>query len=224
MSEDIVKPDDNYAVKIEGVGMPKRAIYLDASHSLTVPKLAVIFRILGIVIDNNIPGDLAEFGVFRGETSLCMVKFLESIDAAHRRVHMFDTYQGLPDPEPVDLGDISPDAWRHYEEYYGSIRAVEALMIGYEEAYTMYVGKFSRYLRFDIPLAFAHIDPDLYDGVKDALHICTNVMSTGGVIVIDDYDTSWTGVKAAVDEHLDPLQWHTLMVGNGQYVARRRMR
>ena len=77
------------------------------------------------------------------------------------------------------------------------------------------------YLTWDVPLAFAHIDPDLYQGVADALEICTNNMPRGGGIVIDDYDSDWTGVRIAVERHLDLDKWQILGATKGQLAAMR---
>jgi hypothetical protein len=210
-------------IKLAGEEMPPAAkkVTIDSSNALTASKSATIFKLLGMVVKAGIPGDIAEFGVFRGETTLGMAKFLKGLEIEDRKIHLFDTFEGLPDPDPEDLGDIEPDAWKHYEEYYGSLRAVKGMMHGYEEYCVYHKGPFFDFFNFDTPLAFAHIDPDLYQGVADAIKICTNVMTMGGGIVIDDYDTSWSGVKIAVERHLSLVKWHIVGSGSGQLAALR---
>lgn len=52
------------------------------------------------------------------------------------------------------------------------------------------------------PVAFAHIDCDWYDSVMVCLERITPRLSTGGVMIIDDYD-AWSGCKKAVDDYFE---------------------
>jgi asparagine synthase (glutamine-hydrolysing) len=51
-------------------------------------------------------------------------------------------------------------------------------------------------------VAFAHIDCDWYDSVKTSLERITPNLSSGGILVIDDY-YAYSGCKKAVDEFLE---------------------
>ncbi|NDG09881.1 MAG: hypothetical protein EB112_04210, partial [Actinobacteria bacterium] len=52
-----------------------------------------------------------------------------------------------------------------------------------------------------IPIAFLHIDLDLYEGYESALKLFYEQVVTGGVIFFDEYNAeAWPGATKAVDE------------------------
>jgi len=51
-------------------------------------------------------------------------------------------------------------------------------------------------------IAFAYIDLDFYDPIKDALHFVDSRMPIGGHIVVDDYGWFSEGAQVAVDEFM----------------------
>jgi hypothetical protein len=51
-------------------------------------------------------------------------------------------------------------------------------------------------------IALMHIDTDLYQPTKDALHLLFDRLSPGAIVIVDDYgNVSCPGVTAAVDEY-----------------------
>ena len=64
---------------------------------------------------------------------------------------------------------------------------------------------FNELTEVDLPekIAFAFLDGDLYESIKDSLKLVENKMSDGGVIIVHDYNNSaLPGVAKAVDEWL----------------------
>jgi len=51
-------------------------------------------------------------------------------------------------------------------------------------------------------IAFAYIDLDFYDPIKDALYFVDSRMPIGGHIVVDDYGWFSEGAQVAVDEFM----------------------
>ena len=49
-------------------------------------------------------------------------------------------------------------------------------------------------------VSFAYLDFDFYQPTLDGLNYLNNVLSVGGIIIVDDYDFFSTGVKTSVDE------------------------
>ena len=49
-------------------------------------------------------------------------------------------------------------------------------------------------------VSFAYLDFDFYQPTLDVLNYLTDVLSVGGVIIVDDYDFFSTGVKTSVEE------------------------
>ena len=62
-------------------------------------------------------------------------------------------------------------------------------------------GLYEDTLHVDEPVAFAHIDCDWYDSVKLCIDRLAPLMSVGGVMLFDDYN-SFSGCRRAVDEWL----------------------
>ena len=49
-------------------------------------------------------GDYLEFGVYYGDSLICMYRALEELGLDHVRLFGFDSFEGLPKPEPEDRG------------------------------------------------------------------------------------------------------------------------
>lgn len=52
----------------------------------------------------------------------------------------------------------------------------------------------------DTKIALAHVDLDYYKGTKEALLFILPRIVPNGFVIVDDYGSSWVGVKPAVDE------------------------
>lgn len=165
------------------------------SHYLTADRSGNVWKHFKASL--YLVGDVAEFGVGRGETSMCMARELERIGDP-RIVHIFDAFQGLPEPNPeFDTGH--PTATGH--AFHPKTVVTRTLGNGMVHQFEIHEGWFSEFKDFNIPLCFAHVDCDLYQSTLDALSICEKVVVLGGRIVVDDYCTKdWPGVTRAVDQ------------------------
>src|SRR6185369_17859702 len=61
-------------------------------------------------------------------------------------------------------------------------------------------GLFEDTIELDEPVALAHLDGDWYASTMTCLTRIAPLLSVGGRLVIDDYDT-WSGCRAAVEEY-----------------------
>lgn len=137
----------------------------------------------------RLPGDFAEVGVYLGRSAklLCEVK-------GDKRLHLFDTFEGLPKPEAVD------DAALHHQQYAGRFDVVSAYLGSYTHV-AFHRGEFPATAApvADTSFAFVHLDVDLYRSTLAGLEFFYPRMVEGGMIVSHDYSTL-AGVKRAVDE------------------------
>src|SRR4029077_3357917 len=106
-----------------------------------------------------LPGDFAEFGVFRGGTALLAAEVLRDANDA-RALHLFDSFAGMPvtsEGEPFSQGDFGRT----------SEAAVRALVTPTGANARLHAGFIpATFKGVDIPrLAFAHVDVDLYQSV-----------------------------------------------------------
>lgn len=163
------------------------------SEYLNIPRMqGIIDAFLAV---RKLPGDVAEFGIARGETLRQLGLFMKA-NGIKKALHAFDTFTGLPEPEPVDNQSIHlvTGLYRHpVSEVMTYLNDCDVVVI--HEGHIKNTGP-----SFKKPLCFAAIDCDLYAGTYAALQVCGRVIGKGGVIVLDDYETSWEGVTAAVQK------------------------
>lgn len=144
------------------------------------------------VIQNNIPGDLIETGVWRGGASIFMRAVLKAYGVTDRTVWVADSFEGLPAPDPdkypQDIGDT------HHE--------IKFLAVSLEEVKANFAkyGLLDKQVKFlkgwfkdtlpEAPiekLAVMRLDGDMYESTMDALNNLYPKLSVGGYVIIDDY-------------------------------------
>jgi len=144
-------------------------------------------------------GDLAEFGVYRGASAelLCMVK-------AHRTLHLFDTFEGLPAPKGKERKVFVKG------EFNGSLKSVERKLSGYENV-VFHPGFFpdSAAGLGEERYSFVHLDVDLYEATLAGLTYFYPRMIPGGIILTHDYSII-DGVSLAFSEFLADKPEHVI--------------
>jgi hypothetical protein len=171
---------------------------------------------LRTVLDEGVPGDLVECGVWRGGAAFLLASQLKQAGVSDRQVWLFDSFEGLPDPQEID-GEAALAYSRDTEGagYYDNCRAsLEEVRANAEElglgALTKFVkGWFSDTLPVTSasigPIAILRIDADWYSSVRDCLDHLYDHVSEGGFVIIDDY-FAWDGCVVAVHEFLSSRQ------------------
>lgn len=152
-------------------------------------------------------GDLVECGVGEGGMSI----LLGRIAACHeRRLHALDSFAGLPQPDPhVD------NPYFRRGDYRGRSLARSLLgrfrdhvaAAGLAGTITIERGWFQRTLPRlpSTPLAFVHIDADLYGSVLVCLDALYPRIVDGGILVIDDFFHHAQGAHRAVATYFNRL-------------------
>ncbi len=137
----------------------------------------------------KVPGDLAEVGVYQGASA----KLICEMRAAGKALHLFDTFEGLPNPTDDDKGFVAG-------EYECSLDSVKAYLRAYRDVF-FYKGYFPGTSApvADRVFSFVNLDVDLYESTKGALDFFYPRISTGGILLSHDYNTQ-IGVKKAFDE------------------------
>ena len=126
-----------------------------------------------------------------------------------RRIHLFDSFEGLPPAKEVDGKEAI--AWQKdvtSPTYFDNCKAEEAFalsamkMAGHENFRT-YKGWFNATLATyeNRPIGILRLDGDWYESVRDCLdHLYPHVVQ-GGLIVLDDY-YAWDGCAKAAHDFL----------------------
>lgn len=143
------------------------------------------------VLEDGIPGDLIETGVWRGGATILMRAVLAAHGVSDRTVWVADSFEGLPKPDPVKYpGDRGLGGGN--KALGVSVEQVKANFARYgllDEQVRFLVGWFKDTLP-DAPieqLAVVRLDGDLYESTMDAIAALYPKLSVGGYLIIDDY-------------------------------------
>jgi O-methyltransferase len=184
----------------------------------------------------EVPGDFVEFGCYKGDTSLLLAELLveksvdkhvdsvrksggkgvekceggESLNSA-KKLWIYDSFEGLPEKTAMDESVLGVD-FKGGELFVTKREVKERFLRAGLPVPVIRKGWFADLMDDDLPerIAFAFLDGDFYESIRDSLRLVAPRMSEGGVIVVHDFtNPALPGVKRAVDE---------ILVGdNGQY-------
>jgi len=150
---------------------------------------------LNRIKSTDIKGDIAELGVYKGETAKVIHNILPD-----KKLYLFDSFTGLPKqviredcdgtvrPQTVNFGSTSKNEVLKYIKGNHNIEIREGIFP--ETAKDLNKNTF----------AFVHLDADLYQSTLDGLQFFYPLLEPGGSILIHDYNHNWEGVKKAVNE------------------------
>lgn len=153
------------------------------------------------VLDEGVPGDFLEAGVWRGGACIFMRALLKLRGIDDRTVWLADSFQGLPKP--------SLDADRGYDFSADSVLSVslEDVRSAFQR-FEMLDGQvqfLKGWFKDTLPtapvdrLAVLRMDGDLYESTMDILRALYHKVSPGGFVIVDDY-YAVPPCKVAVDE------------------------
>jgi len=180
-------------------------VWPEFAHTMIgLKRLANLKRTAEIVINENIPGDFIETGVWRGGACIFMRSILHAYGIKDRNVWVADSFAGIPAPDvekyPQDRGENL-----HEPEYLAvSIEAVKANFQRYgllDDQVKFLKGWFKDTLP-TAPvqrLAIMRLDGDLYESTMDALTSLYSKLSAGGFVIIDDYGNAENCRRAIAD-------------------------
>lgn len=160
-------------------------------------------------IDAGIPGDFVECGVFAGVQCAAMAIALMETGTESRRVHLFDSFQGIPKAGEFDndiaplVGRASNGAIEPSGQSVCSLEQVKQYMESWgipERLLVYHPGWFQD----TVPsaeigsIALLRLDGDLYESTKVCLEHLYPKLSPGGWCVVDDFELD--GCRKAVLE------------------------
>jgi hypothetical protein len=193
----------------------------------TGPALIHAYDAMTVVERENIPGDVVECGVWRGGSIGLMATVNRRIGSRDRRFHLFDSFEGLPQPSTLDT-DVADEFEQEYPDLdlTDGTSSADMVSIGRLAATRAHV----EHLLFDVlgidrrqvvihegwfqdtmPAAAAGdslnqisllcLDGDWYESVLTCLEALYDPVVPQGFVIIDDYDHS-VGAKRATDDFL----------------------
>lgn len=177
------------------------------SHNNEIYQMA--YKAVTFVDSNYVLGDYLEFGV--GPTSFLIASKLLG---GKRHLWGFDSFQGLPQPEGIDVEETvdGRTKWSkgQYKVEYKEFESMLSREGVNSNSYTLIKGYYSETLteKYGIEkVAIAHIDCDLYASTKVVLNFVKPLLQTGTILLFDDYycfkGDPQKGEAAALQEFLD---------------------
>jgi O-methyltransferase len=185
---------------------------------------------------SGVEGDILEFGVALGGSGILMAKYA----ATPKRFVGFDVFGQIPPPTSDKDDEKSRSRYDIIQS--GQSKGIRgAEYYGYRDDLLEQVS--NSFAQYGVPVdgqrvilhqglfedtlpttniqkvSLAHIDCDWYDPVALCLSFCADRLSSGGIIVIDDYH-DYGGCRTAVDEFLGQRKDFRLEDGRNPFLVR----
>ena len=164
------------------------------------------------------PGDFVECGVAKGGSMMAIAFTLLELGITDRDLYLYDTFEGMPEPEDSDRGRFGEPAhrsWRKRRDAVGqstwishSIDEVRRnlALTGYPENRLHFIkGKVEDTLPSAAPpgsIALLRLDTDWFASTRAELDHLYPRLVPGGVLIVDDY-FRWQGARKATDEYFN---------------------
>lgn len=155
-----------------------------------------LYRLARDVERRGIPGALVDCGVWNGGSTLLLAS-----GAPSREVWAFDSFEGMPEPGPID----GEGPWSFVGDCRGSEQKVREGFRRYSNPQRLHLARgwfedtLPRHLEKIGPIAVLHVDADWYAAITLVLETLYPSVSPGGHVAVDDYK-NWPGTRRAVDE------------------------
>jgi O-methyltransferase len=156
------------------------------------------------VIQEKVPGDLIETGVWRGGACILMRAVLAAYGVHDKRVFVADSFEGLPPPDEQNYPQDSGDDHHTYDVLAVSLEQVQKNFERYDLLDDQVVF-LKGWFKDTLPtapieqLSILRLDGDMYESTMDALESLYSKLSPGGFCIIDDY--ALEGCKKAVHDY-----------------------
>lgn len=197
-----------------GYGETSKYVHLAEPYTLVTPERLYVLYALALNAV-RLHGEFWECGVYKGGTARMLAEFLASDAPPGVRLHLFDTFNGMPKTDKdLDLhqeGDFSDT----------SLADVQ-LRVGNRERVVFHRGWIPETFRDmqNSVVAMAHVDVDIYRSVLDCCEFIYPRLQVGGVMVFDDYGfPSCPGARRAVDEYFANKQESPIVLQTGQAIV-----
>jgi hypothetical protein len=207
VDEVVTMPNGREVSTLEAQTIGRMSYRTDAHTMIGMERLTNTQVCVEAALNQGVPGDLMETGVWRGGATILMRGVLKAYDVHDRTVWVADSFAGLPKPDvekyPADKHmDLS-----HIPELAVSVEQVQS----HFERYGLLddqVRFLKGWFRDTLPtapvqqLAVLRLDGDLYESTMDALTSLYPKVSVGGYVIVDDYG-AYPACRQAVHDYLD---------------------
>lgn len=196
-------------VQVRQFGFAGRIIRISDFRERQDIRLASLRLLAEEIRKRNIPGEMAELGVYQGELA-CEMNTL----FPEKKLYLFDTFSGFDEKDiAAEESRMSQNGLSKYRGNAGkrdfsdtSIELVRS-RLPHPKQTVFCPGYFPESLKQIEelpPLSLVSLDPDLYEPVYQGLKVFYPKLVCGGVILIHDYNSvQFPGVKLAVERYCE---------------------
>lgn len=182
----------------------------EAETMIGMERLTSLQHCVETVLEDDVPGDLIECGVWRGGACILMRAVLAAYGDHSRTVWVADSFQGVPRSDPANymadkgiradfaagiLGVSQEQVKANFERYGLLDERVQFLPGWFKD--TLHSAPVER-------ISVLRLDGDLYESTIQALEALYPRLSTGGFCIVDDF----LAVKACQQAVLDYRAQH----------------
>lgn len=179
----------------------------------TAATLAFTRDVTRRLLEEGVPGDLVECGVAAGAHPAVMAAVLAEARDPRRSVHLYDSFEGIPHAGPEDdatilgcIGGPQDGALVSTGVSAQSERQVRENLVSWGVPIArclFHAGWFQVTVSAEDPrcIALLRLDGDLYESTRVCLEALYPRVSTGGVVIVDDW--LLTGCRRAVVRYLE---------------------
>ena len=157
-----------------------------------------LYQMVKHVVHNNVEGDIAEFGSFRGHSGWLIASTLEALGSS-KQLYMLDTFESFP----VESVGVDYFWSATHKVDFDSVKA----KLSSKPNVTLIKGDFTQTLESSAvgALALAYIDCDSYRATRYLLELFQDsYMSNGSVLICEDYGhPALLGNRAALHSVFD---------------------
>ncbi|MFM9984566.1 MAG: TylF/MycF/NovP-related O-methyltransferase [Flavobacteriales bacterium] len=182
----------------------------DAYTMIGMNRLNHLEQCVSDVLNSGIPGDLVETGSWRGGATMLMKAMLIERKITNRTVWVADSFRGLPPPDEKKYpADRNMDLHKR-QILSANLSEVKQAFIDFDlldERVQFLEGWFKDTLPVAPieKIALLRLDGDMYESTLDALTHLYPKLSSGGIVIVDDYG-SFQACKSAVDDYRNAHQ------------------
>ncbi len=179
----------------------------------SVERITGLYYSLEHIRINKIEGDFVECGVWKGGNVLGILEYLTKHNMTKNNVWLYDTFEGMTDPEDIDVDSSGKKGDIKLEEVlcYSSLKEVKNILSvsSYPKDKIKFIkGDVCETLKTNVNvpknISLLRLDSDWYKSTKKELEVLYPLLSSKGVLIVDDYG-HWKGSKMAVDEYFNNL-------------------
>lgn len=200
---------------------------LEPNTATSIERMYALKEAVKYIVSNNIVGDLVECGVWKGGSCMLIARTLLEYDQNDRLLWLYDTFEGMTLPTNEDIeketgikgDDLLEGIEKNTDKYNMWAYAPEDIVRKNMES-TKYPSDKIKYIRGKVEdtlnetkpksIALLRLDTDWYESTKAEMDALYPLITSGGVLIIDDYG-HFEGARKAIDEYFMSINEQPLM-------------